>query len=183
MKKINLFRFALLLTVVFVFASCAKDGDDGPQGPPGPAGPAGPQGVAGPAGPIGTANVIYSNWLDVSFQEDPDNAGNWQGQIVAAKLNNDIISKGEIKVYVNVNTPTEPVVLALPVHLAFTIVPIFEIGAITLLSDIDAGTETTAGEKYFQYRYVLIPGGAPARMATVDWNNYEAVKKYLNLKD
>lgn len=33
-----------------------------------------------------------------------------------------------------------------------------------------------------QYRYVLIPGGAAVRR-NVDWNNYEAVKTYLGLKD
>jgi hypothetical protein len=32
-------------------------------------------------------------------------------------------------------------------------------------------------------RYILIPGKVPARLATVDWNNYDAVKKYLGLKD
>ena len=38
------------------------------------------------------------------------------------------------------------------------------------------------GNQVFQYRYILIPGGKAARSA-IDWNNYAAVKKYLNLKD
>ena len=32
-------------------------------------------------------------------------------------------------------------------------------------------------------RYILIPGGTHARMAKIDWNNYNEVKAYLGLKD
>ena len=185
MKKFNLFRLSLLFTVIFVFAGCAKDGDTGPQGPAGPAGPAGPTGTQGPKGDVGTANVIYSPWLDVTFQESTANPGNFLAQINAATLTNDIITKGEMKVYLNIGTAGDPSVLALPISgdLGFAVIPFFEIGAITLLSDIDAGTEGTGAEKSFQYRYVFIPGMVPGRRATIDWNNYQEVKKHLGLTD
>lgn len=193
MKKFNVFRSALVLAVVVIVTSCAKDGDTGPQGPPGPAGAAGPQGVAGPAGPIGTANVIYSPWLDVTYEAVEDQTTGdpiaWVAEIVAPKLTAAILNNGEIKVYLNAGSTADPAVFPLPINDLYALTGIsnlnayFSLNTINLYCTENASTFTEQGVKAFQYRYVLIPGGAPARMATVDWNNYDAVKKYLNLKD
>ena len=194
MKKFNLFRLTLLMAVIFIVSSCAKDGETGPQGPPGVAGQQGQPGPAGPQGPVGTANVIYSNWLDVTFEPAEDADGNilfWGGEIQAPKLVDSIINKGTVKVYVNMSyitsTPEVPFVTPLPLTdlalFGINITPYFSPQSITLIANADAISFTENNVKYGQYRYVLIPGGAPARMATIDWNNYEAVKKYLNLKD
>jgi hypothetical protein len=188
MKKFNLFCSSLLLAVILIFTSCAKDGDTGPQGPAGPAGPAGPNGPTGPQGPAGTANVVYSNWSDVTFAAQVPSPGDttWTATITAPKLVDSILNRGEIKVYVNFGSTAAPQVFALPItsDIGFILIPYFQVGKINLVSDIDAGTETgTGGVKFFQYRYVLIPGVVPGRLATVDWNNYDAVKKYLGLKD
>jgi hypothetical protein len=167
MKKLNVF---LILLTLIVFNSCKK-GDDGAQGPP------------------GTANVIYSNWLDVTFSPERDTNGDITGYsatINSPKLVDSILNKGDIKVYVNVGSPTMPSVFSLPItnDLGFALIPYFQVGKINLISDVDASTEVgTGGQKFFQYRYILIPGGAPARMPTIDWNNYQEVKRYLNLKD
>ena len=184
MKKINLlFTFCFLLTASFIYTSCKK-GDAGPQGPAGPAGPAGPTGTTGPKGDTGVANVIYSAWLDVAFAEDVDNPGTWFGQINAPKLVSDIVNKGEVKVYWNLGSAAEPLVTPIPYFDGGTIInPLFETGSIYLLSNANVGTVTDAGIKYQQYRYILIPGGKPARMATINWNNYAEVKKYLGLTD
>jgi len=169
MKKLNLLLPVVLLTVISL-SSCKK-GDDGAQGPP------------------GTANVIYSAWLDVKFTPQvasPGDTTGWSAIINAPKLTDSVLNKGEIKVYVNVGSSTSPSVFSLPINsdLGFVLIPYFQVGKINLISDIDGGTETgTGGQKFFQYRYVLIPGAAPARMATIDWNNYAEVKRYLNLKD
>src|SRR5215217_3270814 len=77
-QKSYLWMFLSLIVVTF-FVACQK-GDTGPAGPAGPAGAAGangangPQGPAGPQGDPGTANVIYSDWLDVTF-EGSDSTG------------------------------------------------------------------------------------------------------------
>lgn len=185
MKKSNLLFSSLLLTVILVFSYCSKDPEAGPQGPAGPAGPAGPVGPQGPKGDTGVANVIYSNWLDVSYQEDTDNPGTWLAQINAPKLTNDIINKGEIKVYWNLGSAADPLVVPIPYFDGGTIInPLYDVGAIYLLTNAgDVGTATSGGVKFQQYRYILIPGVVPGRMATVNWNNYEEVKKYLGLKD
>lgn len=86
MRKSRIFSLAIL-SIVFIAASCTKDGPQGPvgpqgpqgiggvpgptgnTGPAGPAGPTGPQGPAGatgPQGPAGTANVIYSAWFNTT---------------------------------------------------------------------------------------------------------------------
>jgi hypothetical protein len=40
------------------------------------------------------------------------------------------------------------------------------------------------GQKYWQHRYILIPGGTPTgRYAKINWDNYAEVKAYLNLQD
>jgi hypothetical protein len=196
MKKFNLFCSSLLLAVILIFASCAKDGDTGPQGPAGPAGPAGPNGPTGPQGPAGAANVVYSNWLDVTYQPDtihnPDasiDTLSWSATINAPKLVDSIVNRGTVKVYLNMNLLNSGTAFVTPLPLAdisifgLFITPYFSTQQITLISNGDASSFTDSNVKYLQYRYVIIPGNVPGRMATIDWNNYDAVKKYLNLKD
>jgi hypothetical protein len=183
MKKLNLLIPALLISVSLLFINCSKEGDEGPQGPAGPAGPAGPTGPTGPQGPAGTANVIYSNWTDTVtyFLASATTTDTIIGSLLAPKLTADILNKGEIKVYANFNTTADPVILPLPLHGGFVLGPngfidvVFSTGEINIISNrnIDG----------LPLRYILIPGSAPARMPTIDWNNYEEVKKYLNLKD
>jgi len=175
----------LLIAVAFFFSACTKEGPAGPAGATGPAGPAGPTGATGVAGPAGTANVIYSNWTDtvtyflLSSPPAPDTI---IGSLLAPKLTADIIDKGEIKVYANLNTAADPVVVPLPLQGGFFLgsggfIDVdFSTGEIDLISNrnIDG----------LPLRYILIPGGTSSgRMATIDWNNYNEVKTYLGLKD
>ena len=184
----------LALAFSILTVSCGKDGDTGPAGAAGPAGPSGPAGPAGPQGPDGTANVIYSDWLDVAYEADTihtagggiDTVG-YFAQIDVAKLDLDMLSTGEIKVYLNGFSAADPTVIPLPyfnIYTNLSINPVFYLNTIELYSNGDISTvQDNAGVKYQQYRYVLIPGGEEARKAKIDWNNYEEVKKYLNLKN
>jgi len=62
-------------------------------------------------------------------------------------------------------------------------IPLIKVGSIYLYSNYNLSSfTTTAGEKAFQYRYIIIPGGVTARSA-VNWNDYTQVKNYLGLKD
>ena len=117
MKQIS-YAFTCCLLVVFsVFQSCSKEGPAGPAGPQGPQGPQGTpgsNGTAGPAGPAGTANVIYSAWLDVTFAaaQAPDTL--LYAEIAAAKLDNNILNTGEMKVYMNWGSTTDPDIVPVP---------------------------------------------------------------------
>jgi hypothetical protein len=140
--------------------------------------------------------VIYSDWLDVppfvvDTATNPDDGqldtlGLISG-LDAPKLTADILNKGLVKVYINLNTAADPVIAPLPyVDNSFINIRYIGVtGGILLFSNVDASTGTDdSGNKVYQYRYVLIPGGVAARSASrVDWNNYKAVQQYLGLKN
>lgn len=183
--------FYVLLALPLFFASCAKEGPAGAQGPAGPAGPTGAAGAAGAQGAQGnpgTANVIYSQWLDVAYSLTPDSSS-LIAEIPAPQLVDSILNSGTMKVYLNLNNIDTSVVVSLPFTTVtgILITPFFSPGLITLESNANAGTYTDPadGKKYLQYRYVLIPGGTAAGRNTksINWNNYEEVKQYLGLKD
>ena len=177
-----------MLSAVMVLAiSCAKEGPAGPQGPPGTPGTPGAPGAPGPTGPTGPAGasgataIVYSAWLDVVFQQDT--SGAWFGEIVAPKLDSIILATGEIKVYVNAGTPANPVVISLPYNDGGDIIlPIYVKGGIFLNATDDFSTYTTGGQKRWQYRYILIPGGTRAQNGLkVNWDDYKQVQSALGI--
>lgn len=187
----------LMATAVLFTTSCGKDGDTGPagqQGEKGDKGDKGDKGETGNQGNEGTANVIYSDWLDVVYEADTVHlAGNvvdtvgYYGMIDAPKLTKAMLTSGELKIYINLSTAADPLITSMPytggngVYIQYVA---YE-NTIEFYSNIDAGTlQTNGGEKIQQYRYILIPGSTAARRTdAVDWNNYTAVKTYLGLKD
>lgn len=180
--------YALVVTVALLFTACKK-GDTGPAGEKGDTGDKGTAGATGSTGKAGSANVIYSDWIDVTFNA-VDTA--YEGVITAPKLVDSIIQKGEVKVYWNINTPASPTIVSLPYAdnglifglKDFLVFPIIQSGSIFLESTYNVSSRTAStGEKIFQFRYVLIPGGVAARTATVNWDDYNQVKAYLGLKD
>lgn len=189
MKKLT-FQIAVIALVAagISLASCSKEGPAGPAGAQGAAGPTGAQGPAGAKGDPGTANVIYSQWLDVTFTEG-------LATIAAPQLTTDILNSGEIKIYWNLSTADDPFVVQVPCVTPLVVLtgneddagepdiyidPYFETEAIHLLSNYNLSSSNGAS----QFRYILIPGGVAARKASgIDWNDYNQVKKYLNLKD
>lgn len=186
MKHMFLKSITALFFSLAILATSCKKGDTGAQGEQGEQGETG---ATGSTGKTGSANVIYSGWIDASFEGYNDSTA--IAEIDAAKLTDSILNYGDIKVYWNANTASTPYVVSLPyadngmflgvddLYLNFVAVS----GSIYLLSnyDLSSGTDATYGD-YWQYRYVLIPGGTAARTA-VDWNDYKQVQKYLGLKD
>ncbi|MCC6287294.1 MAG: hypothetical protein IT249_05365 [Chitinophagaceae bacterium] len=191
MKKLTLQSLAtIMLAITILLSSCGKEG---PQGPQGEQGATGATGATGAQGAVGTANVIYSDWLDATFTADTLHDGStidtvgFYTTIDAPKLTTDILTSGEMKVYINLGTADDAYIAPLPYFSPYngvTIEPNFYAGSIDIYSNLNVSTATQNGSKYRQYRYILIPGGTSARKASaVDWNDYNAVKKYLNLKD
>lgn len=181
MKKSKLLLPCLVCATMMIFVACKK----GDAGPTGPAGATGATGAQGPAGPSGTANVIYSDWTDTATWI-PDTVHNgatidtvgYFTNITAAKLDLDMLNKGEIKVYGDFNVdPTDPTVLALPyLGGSFYVDVVFFLNTIQLYSNADLTG--------LPIRYILIPGGTTARTSkTIDWKNYKEVQAYLGLKD
>lgn len=185
----------LRCTSVFVFSvillatACSK-GDTGPAGEKGDKGDTGATGATGAAGKAGSANVIYSPWIDVTF-----NAVDtfFEASIDAPKIVDSIIQKGEVKVFWNINTATSPAIVSLPYQdnglifgaNDFFAFPIIQTGKIFIESTYNISTRPSNSDpnvKAWQFRYVIIPGGVAARTAT-NWNDYKQVQQYLGLKD
>jgi hypothetical protein len=182
LRQVLYFLLAMTLTV-----SACKKGDTGPAGEKGEKGETGDTGDKGSKGDAGTANVLYSSWLDLSFRQSTQTPGLYFTQIQEARITDDLLSTGEVKVYINVNLANDKVVTALPyTEGTYTVKPFFVNGIIELQANgnFSTGTDATSGQKYFQYRYVIIPGGAHVRSdKSINWNNYSEVKAYLGLKD
>lgn len=174
----------MLLAIAMLAVSCSKEGPAGAQGPAGPAGPTGAAGASGTKGDPGTANVIYSDWLDVTYQfVVPDSV--YIANITAAKLDATILNTGEVKIYLNLSSAATPQIVPLPYVDIFSglyIQPFFSLNKIQLESDANVSTRTTNNVKSLQCRYILIPGGTHTRSA-IDWNDYKQVQAYLGLKD
>jgi hypothetical protein len=192
----------LLLAFSLLFAACKK-GDTGPAGAAGAAGQPGAPGAAGGTGPqgpkgdTGTANVIYSQWMDVQFTPVIDTTGGandtvgYFSDIAAPRLDSAMLTNGEIKVYLNFGSASDPDVVPLPfifpLNSGFSgtayINPDFFIGDIQLTSNVDPSTVTQTGVKFQQYRYILVPGSVVARSLKPNWKDYNAVKAFYGIKD
>ena len=181
MKRCRLLSPLVLLSGLFFVTfmiSCGKDGAVGP---------------AGPKGDSDSASVIYSTWLDVPYLPDTvhlagggiDTIG-YYAIIDAPKLTLALLSTADVKVFINTNDASDPVIYPLPYHGTSGVnieVMAYE-QKIQLNANADLSTITTNGKKYQQYRYMLIPGNASARKkAQVNWSDYATVKAYLGLND
>lgn len=176
MKTLN--KMACLIICTVLFFACSKEGDQGPIGPqgpqgvqgePGPAGADGQDGAPGEPGEdgadgedgnTGTANVIFSDWIGSTF--DNNIAATAAGiDLEAEGLTQDIIDDGVVMVYGrNEELLTGNDVYPLPQIIsndqhAFRFEEVGTI-RITILSTNGA----PVGSPFFEsYRYVLIPGG------------------------
>jgi len=184
MKQMSWGRiFVLVLSVSTLLTACSKAKD----------------GAAGATGPAGTANVIYSAWQDVTFAVNSNQTA-YVGVITAPKIADSIVQKGVVKVFATINpaslalaagTAVTPVPYTLSFYtndstsFVYTLYPVIQTGKISLIGngDFSSYTSSTDNKRYFQYRYVIIPGGVASGRSAVDWHNYESVKQYLHLKD
>ncbi len=186
MKRLNLTSLLVLLSGLFLVMFMISCGKDGAAGPAGPAGPKGDDGS-------GSSDVIYSAWLNVSYKPDTihlsgggiDTIG-FYAVIDAPKLTLALLSTADVKVYINTNDVSDPVIYPLPFY-GISGVNI-EVSAneqeIQLYSNADLSTTSANGKTYQQYRYMIVPGNNQARSAAaVNWSDYTAVKAYLGLND
>lgn len=180
MKKLTLQFFATILVAVIIsFSSCSKEGPQGPQGATGAQGAKGDKGDKGDPG----ANVVYSQWTDTVkyYLTSATTTDTIFGHLSAPDITADILNMGDIKVYVNFYSADDPLVTSLPYYTGDGgfIEAYFFTGGIEILSNLNIDG--------LPLRYIIIPGGVEASgrraNAIIDWNDYNAVKKYLNLKD
>ena len=167
---------AIVSAIIFMDACKGEKGDVGPIGTTGPIGPSGVNGAVGAAGPTGTANVIYSEWTPITLTGSYSSSGTTN--VTCSKITQEIIDKGIIFSYIKFGTFNYSLPLSFPISgdKDQTIAARYVLGSTSLISNFANSTGS--------FRYVVIPGGvAGGRRATIDYNNYEEVKKYYNLPD
>lgn len=182
-----------------MFVSCKSE--DGAVGPAGVKGDNGAQGVAGSKGDkgdVGTANVIYSEWLAIPAPAAAT-AVRKNFSFAAPKLTQEILDKGHVYAYLKHSAGG---VVPLPYANtynngagertgSFLNTILIGLGSISLNQDwiTPGGTAASFASAtsivggYTNLRYVIIPGGVNARVASVDYTDYESVKKHYDLPD
>jgi hypothetical protein len=172
-----------MLSLVITIGACSKEGDVGPAGAQGPAGEQGPE---GPEGKPGTANVIYSPWMDITWNGINEPAYKTM-RIDEDKITSEFLENGgTVLYYIRQKTTDFEVVLALPHFLgSIHMYGVTQISSgqsrVGLAAQTQDGSDIPAD--FFsglQFRYVLIPGGTvTGRMRT----DYETIKALYNIRD
>lgn len=207
MRKVYMRGFAVLAVSIAFMIVAGCEGPEGPTGPIGPQGELGPQGTAGTQGPQGeqgppgedgedgNANVIYSEWItfDETNWNEPNTIGGQTRReypISESQITDVILASGTIAVYARfdvapITNRVFPLPLILPLtsgneqQLAFEL----ELGTIIItLHDIEDHTiEPVTFGSIGEYRYVIVPGGTPAKAKLPDFNDYQAVMNYYGI--
>lgn len=168
-------------------------GDPGSTGAQGPQGTPGAQGPQGAQGPAGTANVIYSAWLNfpASSPGYMSSGAEKTWTFGAPRVTQEVLDKGTVLAYGKATND----VYSLPLTEIFegrleSYSIVWTLGVIRFYrkyagaGSAPASFTSSSYAGFTAFRYVIIPGGIPAgRQAAIDYNDYEAVKKYYNLPD
>ncbi|MEM7381621.1 MAG: hypothetical protein AAF361_10555 [Bacteroidota bacterium] len=190
MKKLSLDKFIGLVICIMLIMSCsAEDGEDGAIGPQGPQGEQGPEGEQGQTG---TADVLYSDWIEVLISDwippatVPSNFRDTS--INAPEITEEHLNTALILVYERF--------IGLPVPHAVPLpwmddagyersVDLITVGEIHLLFRRVNLVPSTIVPNTSHYRYIIIPGGIPlnGKSNQVDLTkmSYLEVVEYLGI--
>ncbi len=183
MKTITRLLGLASIVAMFIFLDACKGekGDVGPIGTTGAVGATGAVGgigATGATGATGTANVQYSDWIP--FTLTGTQTSNGTTNIVLPKITQEVMDKYIIFSYIKFGNSNW--VYSLPLSFPSsggkdeTVAVRYYLGNAMITSNATYSNTS--------FRYVLVPGGVPTgRKAAVDYNDYEAVKKFYNLKD
>ena len=180
--------YLVIIAFTFILAGISCEGPEGPTGPEGPQGPQGEQGPQGPEGPEGTANVIYSDWMNISwnFNDNPTSKAMYIEE--SRVIEDDFIANGSLLIFLKLETPDGVAMTALPFisgtdNLYFVIGDVPSEGVEGILIQLSSTDGSTVQDDWsgYQIRYVIIPGGVPAKMKADFLKNYQAVKEYYGI--
>jgi hypothetical protein len=179
-----------VLAIVFLFDACdGPEGRTGPQGIQGPQGEQGPQGPPGEDGEDGTANVIYSEWMDINWNIS-DGTNIKQMLISEPRITEEFTDMGTLLMYARNATLEVNIAIALPFlqgndYLYFYALSGHDTlndGIVFIAESVDYSTPVNEFSNT-EIRYVLIPDGVPAKMSANFFEDYEAVAEYYGISD
>lgn len=183
-----------ILSFIFIIALAA--GFVACDGPAGPRGEQGPQGDKGENGDPGTANVFYSEWLDIEWDLDEDDRKRMD--IIEPRITEKFMSRGTTLMYLKIIDAGGVSVHLLPYlnsndqrHNYYMRTEGFYNNLSPDAFPDEAGLtfyilkdEGVIYEGFLEeIRYILIPGGLPAKIPAAFWDNYETVAKYYGIPD
>lgn len=188
----NSFKLLLITFLAIGLTSAACEGPTGSDGPQGPQGEQGPEGPQGPQGETGTANVIYSDWMNIAWNlvDGPTRKHMYVEE--SRVVEEEFMATGTLLMYLKLETPEDIVIAALPFtnrtdNLFYVIGKAASgeglEGIIMVLVATDSSTPVQSDWNDYQVRYVMIPGGVPAKMKDDFLKDYEAVKEYYGIPD
>lgn len=173
----------MMLTII----SCKK-GEQGDIGPAGIAGTKGTKGATGDTGISDSKGMLSSDWITIKGTEwrTSTTANTYFASYTSPILTADIINKGML--YVFMKPEGDGFIDALPyanvsTGRRFTALVAVSNGSpiIQFNQSVTPPSSTFSTTANYSFRFVVVPAGA--RMANIDWTNYEEVKKALNWKD
>lgn len=178
MKTITkiLAMLAIVSAMIFMDACKGEKGDVGPAGTTGATGTAGATGATGATGQTGatgTANVIYSDWTNVTFT---GSGTSWSATINAPKITQEILDKGFVKAYFKFGSSVYEGNYTNTQNGASTSMYYYmTLGSINLKSTFSAS---------YPWRYIIIPGGvAGGRLQELKSKSYAEIKEMFNIPD
>jgi hypothetical protein len=182
MKTITRIFGMLMVTsaLIFMDACKAEKGEVGPAGATGATGAtgaAGATGAKGDKGDIGTANVSYTDWINITFT---GSSGNFIATVTAPKITQDILDKGVVLMFIKIGGTVYSVPYAYATStgtLVGTILPGLTLGKITLYGSYNYSNP---------FRYVIVPGGigiGGGRKAALESMSYEEIKALYHIPE
>ncbi len=153
MKAFNISKTIGLTTILIILISCSAE-----DGAIGPAGPQGEQGIQGEPGTDGNANVIASEWLDVTFAPTISDA--ISTTIMDERITQEVLDNAVFLVYARISTIPNNIV-SLPFTDAFLNTSYYYIldSSVNQLQVLGVSLDGSSPRPDFldQMRFVIIP--------------------------
>jgi hypothetical protein len=177
-----------LTAIVIILLTACSDGDPGPTGQQGPQGEQGAQGPEGEKGATGTANVIYSEWMDIEWNSAND--PNYKTMsIPEPMITSEFLEKGGVSLFfLRVVSGDVTLVVPIPYQQAsvyLTSVAQIKSGesAVGLMAmTLDGSSFSEDLFEGVEIRYVLIPGGTFTAGGRASYS-YESLQNLYNIPD
>lgn len=189
MKTRTNHNYLFLLTALALLVGITGTGCEGPAGPQGPQGiqgEQGPPGNQGPQGEEGNANVIYSEWMAIDWNIHNTDTLKVMGMSEPRINDDNFLDNGVTLVYLKVDYPDNTVIYSVPYLGESFIINMSVQSASEMIFLLHQSTNHAVplpNLLEFQVRYILIPGGTPAKLPADFFDNYNAVKEYYDIPD
>ena len=170
--------FVLLVFVTSIFSCRGDNGIDGKDGK---------DGANGQPGANGNANVVISVWKKPTNTKDTiiDASNMKVATVTAPELKPEMVGNAAIFVYLNYGEGTFPLPHVSNAGGRVSTVNFFPQKFKIRPTRFTHDNSNAAGfSSVVEFRYIIIPSGTGNKSASqVDYNDYESVKKFYNLKD